>query len=145
FGSWTLLLTQLRAWLQSLLARFRKAAPASARAEEDDLAALRARPELAGTLSVRQIYAHLLKLAGSAGYPRAPPQTPSEYQRFPPPALPALRSELRDITAAYLEARYAPLPPSPLAVQAATAAWRRAELVLVGEIENRKSVVRGAS
>jgi hypothetical protein len=141
FGSWTLLIAQARAWLQSLLARFRKPAPAAAGAGEDDLAALLAYPELAGTLSVRQIYARLLKLAGSAGYPRASYQTPLEYQRFLSTALPTLRSELSDITAAYLEARYAPLPPSAPTVQAATVAWRRAEPVLAGEIESRKSLL----
>jgi hypothetical protein len=131
FGSWGLLVAQVRAWLLSLLARFRKPAPVAAGAKEDDLAALLAYPELAGTLSVRQIYARLLKMAGSAGYPRAAYQTPLEYERFLSTALPSLRSELSDITTAYVQARYGPLPPSALAVQAATAAWRRAEPVLV--------------
>ena len=99
FGSWSLLLSQLRAWLKRLLARFRKPAPALVAAQEDDLAVLRDRPEWAGTLSVRQIYARLLKLAGSAGYPRASYQTPAEYLRLLSAALPDLRSELGDITA----------------------------------------------
>ena len=139
FGSWALLVEQVRAWLQRLLSRFRKSALAPAGAE-DDLAALSAYPELAGTLSVRQMYARLLKMAGSAGYPRASYQTPLEYQRSLSTALPALRAELSDITSAYLEARYSPMPPSPRAVQAATAAWRRAEPLLVGEVERSRNV-----
>jgi len=141
FGSWRLLLAQLRAWLLKLLVRFRKSVPPPATAEEDDLAALQGNPEFAGTLSVRQIYARLLKLAASAGYPRAPYQTPNEYLRFLSTSLPDLRSDLNDITGAYIEARYAPAPTSPLSVQAASAAWRRAEpaLVLVEENAKRKS------
>jgi Domain of unknown function (DUF4129) len=139
FGSWRLLLAQLRAWLLRLLVRFRKPAPAVVTAEEDDLAALQGHLELAGTLSVRQIYAHLLKLAASAGYPRASYQTPIEYLRFLSTALPDLRSDLNDITGAYLEARYAPLPTSLLSVQTASAAWRRAEPALVEESAKRKT------
>jgi hypothetical protein len=137
FGSWSLLVSQLLAWLKRLLARFRKPAPAPIAAQEDDLAVLRGRPEWVGTLSVRQIYARLLKLAGSAGYPRASYQTPTEYLRLLSGALPDLRSELSDITAAYIEARYGPMPASQAEVQAATAAWRRAEPVLVEKSEAR--------
>jgi hypothetical protein len=139
FGSWRLLLAQLRAWLLRLLARFRKSVSPPATAEEDDLAALQGNPEFAGTLSVRQIYARLLKLAASAGYPRASYQTPIEYLRFLSTALPDLRSDLNDITGAYVEARYAPAPTSPISVQAASAAWRRAEPALVEENAKRKS------
>jgi Domain of unknown function (DUF4129) len=130
FGSWSLAMAQLRIWLKRLLARFRRAAPATIAAEEDDLALLQGRAEWVGTLSVRQIYARLLKLAGSAGYPRASYQTPAEYLRLLSGALPDLRAELSEITAAYVEARYGPTPASPAAVQAATTAWRRAEPVL---------------
>jgi hypothetical protein len=137
FGSWSLLLSQLRTWLRRLLARFRKPVPAPIAAQEDDLAVLRDRPEWVGTLSVRQIYARLLKLAGSAGYPRASYQTPAEYLRLLSGALPDLRSELSDITAAYVEARYGPMPASQAAVQAATVAWRRAEPMLVEKLEAR--------
>ncbi len=139
FGSWRLLLAQLRAWLLRLLARFRKPVPPLATVEEDDLVALQGHPEFAGTLSVRQIYARLLKLAASAGYPRASYQTPIEYLRFLSTALPDLRSDLNDITGAYIEARYAPMPTSPLSVQAAGAAWRRTEPALVQENAKRKT------
>jgi hypothetical protein len=140
FGSWSLLVAQMRRWLNRLFARFRKS-PGAGVVELDELAEMRGDPGMAGTLSVRQIYARLLRLAGSMGYPRASYQTPVEYQRFLAAALPDIRGDLDDITAAYLEARYGPIPASPAAVQSATSAWRRAEAVLE-EIRNQKSEVR---
>ncbi|MEO8288075.1 MAG: DUF4129 domain-containing protein [Chloroflexota bacterium] len=139
FGSWSLFVAQVRTWINRLLARFRKPVPATVEAEEDDLAALVGNAEMRGTLSVRQIYARLLKLAGTAGYPRAAYQTPVEYLGFLSAALPNLRGELNDITAAYQEARYGPVPVSPMAVQAAASAWRRAEMVLVEENAKRNA------
>jgi hypothetical protein len=131
FGSWSLLMTQLRRWLDRLLARFRPPRPAAAPAVEDDLALLQGHPEWSGTLSVRQIYARLLRLAAQAGYPRAPQQTPSEYLSTLARAVPNLSTELTAITAAYMEARYGPMPASAPAVHNATEAWRRAEPLLV--------------
>jgi hypothetical protein len=125
-GSWALLVQQMRAWLERLLRRWRPAAIAAATAQEDDLAALRG-PEWSGTLSVRQIYARLQRLAGSLGFPRAPQQTPVEYLSVLSARMPNLRDDFADITAAYLEARYGPLPASGPAVAAATSAWKRAE------------------
>lgn len=131
FGSWVLFMSQVRAWLGRLLARFRPPTTSDGRPmAEDDLAQLQGRPEWSGTLSVRQIYIRLLKMAGTAGYPRAPQQTPVEYLRTLSMALPNLQGELSDITAAYVEARYGPMPASALAVQSANDAWRRAESVL---------------
>jgi hypothetical protein len=141
FGSWSLLMAQLRRWLNRLLARFRKS-PAGGVPERDELAEMRGDPGMAGTLSVRQIYARLLRLAGTVGYPRASYQTPVEYMRFLSSALPNIRSELGDITAAYMDARYGPMPASPEVVQSATLAWRRAETVLE-EVRSQRLEVRG--
>ncbi len=126
FGSWELLKQQALAWLQALLARFRRGKGAEA-APADELAALRGNPEWAGTLSVRQIYARLQTLAAEKGHPRAPQQTPIEYLAVLSGAMPRLRPELAAITSAYLEARYGPLPASASAVLAATNAWKRVE------------------
>lgn len=130
FGSWSLLLQQARDLLNRLLARFRKAPIPQGTAAEDDLAALRGNPEWSGTLSVRQIYAHMQSLAAGLGYPRAPQQTPVEYLLVLSTAMPGLQPDLREITAAYLEARYGRLPASAPAVSAANSAWRRAEPAL---------------
>lgn len=127
FGSWSLLLQQARVLLNRLLARFRKAPIPQGAAIEDDLAALRGSPEWSGTLSVRQIYARLQSLAAGLGYPRAPQQTPTEYMLILSAAMPGLEPDLREITAAYLEARYGRLPASAPIVAAANDAWRRAE------------------
>jgi Domain of unknown function (DUF4129) len=99
-------------------------------AQEDDLAALQGRPEWSGTLSVRQIYARLQRLAATIGYPRAPQQTPIEYLRVLSAAMPNLTNDFTDITAAYLQARYGAVPAPGPAVLAATNAWKRAEPVL---------------
>ncbi len=126
-GSWGLLWQQLRDLLNHLLARFRPKPSIVFQAGQDDLASLAGRPEWSGTLSVRQIYTRLLTLADKVGYPRSPHQTPVEYLGLLSEAMPDLRDDFRAITAAYLEARYGPLPASSPAVLSATNAWSRAE------------------
>jgi hypothetical protein len=129
-GSWALLVQQIKEWLLKLFGRKGKGAEGAARSLEDDLAALTGRAEWGGTLSVRQIYARMQATAGKMGYPRAVQQTPIEYLSVLSGAMPDLRGEFRDITAAYLEARYGPAPASDPAVQAASRAWKRAEAVM---------------
>lgn len=129
-GGWRLLLKQLAARLRAWLARFFPAAASGQPTVEDDLAALRGKPEWSGTLTVRQIYARLQSLAARMGHPRSPQQTPVEYLSVLSGALPDLRPDFVDITAAYLEARYGPLPASAPTVQVANKAWRHAEPAL---------------
>ena len=129
-GSWGLLGQQLRDWIGRLLARLRPRTAEQQGFQVDDLASLAGKPEWSGTLSVRQIYSRLLALAGKVGYPRAPHQTPVEYLGVLSNAMPELRNDFRDITAAYLEARYGPLPASSPAVLSAASAWSRAEPAL---------------
>jgi hypothetical protein len=130
FGSWALFFRQMRDAMARLLARLRRKKPQAGDGAVDELAALRARPEMSGTLSVREIYAYLQRAAATLGYPRAPQQTPTEYLAVLSSAIPDLRRDFSRITAAYIEARYGPLPASLLAVRAATEAWRRAEPAL---------------
>ena len=136
FGSWDLLVAQVKEFFARLLARFRPQQAALAGA--DDLSELWSKPEFSGTLTVRQMYARLLLLAGRAGYPRKPQQTPTEYMRVLSSALPSLKGELADITSAYIEARYGSKPASSGAVQAAATAWRRAEPVLADEVSRQR-------
>jgi hypothetical protein len=126
-GSWGLLAQQLRDFFNRLLARFRPKVTEQASTQVDDLAVLAGRAEWSGTLSVRQIYTRFLALGGTLGYPRAPQQTPVEYLAIVSTAMPSLRDDFRAITAAYLEARYGPLPASSPAVLAATNAWQRVQ------------------
>jgi uncharacterized membrane protein YhdT len=133
FGSWDLLVAQLKELFNRLMARFRPKAAATEGAGEDDIAALWGKPDFVGTLTVRQMYTKLLLLGGRAGYPRRPQQTPIEYMRVLSSALPSLKGEFADITSAYIEARYGNLPASTPAVDAAISAWRRAEPVLLAE------------
>lgn len=127
FGSWELLRAQLQSFLARLLARFRRKRPVAAVTERDDLASLMGRPEWSGTLTIRQIYARLLSAAARVGYPRARSQTPVEYLAVLSSALPTLGHDFRAITAAYLEARYGPLPAPAPVVAEATDAWQRVE------------------
>ncbi|HET9493885.1 MAG TPA: DUF4129 domain-containing protein [Chloroflexia bacterium] len=138
FGSFDLLVAQIKEFFARLLARFRPQETALAGAGEDDMTELWSKPEFSGTLTVRQMYARLLLLAGRAGYPRRPQQTPTEYMRVLTSALPSLQGELADITSAYIEARYGSKPASSGAVQAAATAWRRAEPVLVSEVSRQQ-------
>jgi hypothetical protein len=131
FGSWSLLMTQLRDWLRSLWSRLRRDKSTEGSPTEDGLAALRGRPEWVGTLSIREIYALLQKRAALLGYPRAGHQTPTEYMATLSVALPNVRSDLRTITSAYIQARYGPLPASGPIVVATNDAWQRMEPLLV--------------
>ena len=128
-GSWALFVRQVRQWLMSLFRR-KVAQSGVSGGQVDELAALAGKPEWSGTLTVRQIYAHLQKLAAVAGYSRGPQQTPLEYLRVLQSAMPNLRSDFAAITAAYIEARYGPMPASGPAVRAAEQAWTRAEPTL---------------
>jgi hypothetical protein len=132
-GSWSTVLTQLKDWVLRLLGRKRAAAAAASTGVEDDLAALSAKPEWSGTLSIRQIYAQLQKSAGKLGYPRPIQQTPIEYLQVLSTAMPGVRAELEDITNAYLDARYGPLPASDPVVQSANRAWMRVQAALRAE------------
>ena len=129
-GSWALLRKQVSAWISRLLGRFRPAQPSVAGARMDDLADLQGRPEWSGTLSVRQIYARLQRMAASVGYPRHPEQTPLEYLKVLQRVMPQHRQDFAAITAAYIEARYGPLPASGPAVRSAQEAWKRTEPAL---------------
>lgn len=133
FGSWALVKERFVQWWRTLLARFRPQQAPSTAIQADELAAMRGNPDWSGTLSVRQIYAHMQSLAARRGYPRAPQQTPAEYLAVLSRAMPHLRADLAGITSAYTEARYGPLPASAPAVLAATEAWKRAEAILKRE------------
>lgn len=80
---------------------------------------------LLAALSIRHIYANLVRLAAGLGYPRAPAQTPYEYLDTLYQALPNARSEAAMITDAYVRAHYGQLPDTPEALQRIRDAWNR--------------------
>jgi hypothetical protein len=88
------------------------------------LAALRG-DEGGSALSIRQVYAALLRRGESLGFPRRLDQTPYEYLRDLDKALPAQAGELSQITEAYVHVRYSPMPAAPGVLQAVRQAWQR--------------------
>ncbi|MHB0875422.1 MAG: DUF4129 domain-containing protein [Anaerolineae bacterium] len=76
---------------------------------------------------VRRAYRQLLTLAEGRGLQRGRGQTPWAYGAYLSRAMPELDEPLMDLTRAYVVARYAPLPPTPDTVGAATSALQRIE------------------
>ena len=76
-------------------------------------------------VSVRRIYANLLRLAKDAGYPRAPSQTPYEYLGTLYHALPGSEADVQVITEAYVNAHYGQVPDTREELQQIREAWER--------------------
>jgi hypothetical protein len=76
-------------------------------------------------ISIRRIYANLVRLATSAGYPRLESQTPNEYLETLHEALPSNAADLDLITGAYVEAHYGQVPDSQEDLQRIHDAWER--------------------
>jgi hypothetical protein len=76
-------------------------------------------------ISVRRIYANLLRLAKDAGYPRAPSQTPYEYLLTLYHALPGSEADVQVITEAYVNAHYGQVPDTREDLQQIREAWER--------------------
>jgi Domain of unknown function (DUF4129) len=76
-------------------------------------------------ISIRRIYANLVRLATERGYPRASAQTPYEYLVTLHQALPGGEAETTLITNAYVNAHYGKLPDTPGELQQIRDAWYR--------------------
>jgi hypothetical protein len=76
-------------------------------------------------ISIRRIYANLVRLAAEAGYPRAETQTPYEYLRTLYQALPGSDADVAAITEAYVNAHYGNVPDSREALQDIHDCWER--------------------
>jgi hypothetical protein len=76
-------------------------------------------------ISIRHIYANLVRLASEAGYPRAAAQTPYEYLDVLRRAFPEGQVETALITNAYVRAHYGELPDTPAELQRIRDAWQR--------------------
>jgi hypothetical protein len=84
---------------------------------------------LLSALSIRRIYANLVRLAARNGYPRPASRTPFEYLALLYEAFPGLDDELQTITQAYVEAHYGQLPDSREELQHIRDAWHRVRRV----------------
>ena len=76
-------------------------------------------------ISIRRIYANLVRLATERGYPRASAQTPYEYLVTLHQALPGSDAETTLITNAYVNAHYGKLPDTPEELQQIRDAWHQ--------------------
>jgi hypothetical protein len=83
-------------------------------------------------VSIRRIYANLVRLAARAGYPRARSETPYEYLATLRRALPGSEAEVRIITEAYVNAHYGQVPDTREELERIRACWER---VRAGERE----------
>ena len=78
-------------------------------------------------ISIRRIYANLVRLATEAGYPRPSSQTPYEYLEALHQALPGTlqRADVALITEAYVNAHYGQVPDSREDLQRIRDCWER--------------------
>lgn len=76
-------------------------------------------------VSIRRIYANLVRLATESGYPRAKAQTPYEYLQTLNKALPGSKEDLEVITDAYVNAHYGQVPDSREELQRIRDCWER--------------------
>ena len=76
-------------------------------------------------VSIRRIYANLMRLAADAGYPRRQAQTPYEYLETLYQALPGCEEDVTVITEAYVLAHYGQVPESPEELQRIRGRWER--------------------
>ncbi len=102
----------------------------AARATVPRLPTLGRAPALTPREQVRQYYLRVLQRAEAHGFPRRPPQTPSEYDAALAPALPAAHPDMARLTRAFEEARYSAHPVGPAEADAALAAGKQVEAAL---------------
>jgi hypothetical protein len=76
-------------------------------------------------VSIRRIYANLVRLATEGGYPRAEAQTPYEYLQTLCKAWPGSQEDLEVITDAYVDAHYGQVPDTREELQRIRECWQR--------------------
>ena len=76
-------------------------------------------------ISIRRIYANLVRLATNVGYPRSRAQTPYEYLKVLYEALPNSHEDVTVITEAYVNARYGQVPDTREELQRIRDCWDR--------------------
>lgn len=76
-------------------------------------------------ISIRRIYANLVRLATEVGYPRAKAQTPYEYLPVLHRALPGSQDDIAVITEAYVQSHYGQVPDTREELQRIRDCWDR--------------------
>ncbi|MFH1003039.1 MAG: DUF4129 domain-containing protein [Chloroflexota bacterium] len=104
------LLKKLWLWLTSLFTRWWR----------------RPRPAEEPLISIRALYRHLLRWSARQGIARAPTQTPLEHLERLEDRFPQQQDDLKQLTEAYLLARYSQKPISPEEFDRVKKAWQRA-------------------
>lgn len=80
---------------------------------------------LYAAISVRYIYANVVRLAERRGYPRAQAQTPHEFLPALVQAFPGRASDLQAITEAYVRVHYGEVPSTMQEIESLRARWNR--------------------
>ncbi len=111
-----LLKAQLAGWLRGRGGRGAAEPEPYARISGDD-----------SRVRVRRTYQALLAWAAARGLPRQPGLTPEDYARVLAGVYPAQRAQFAEITAAYYDARYSPLPVPAARAEGAEAAWQQVQ------------------
>jgi hypothetical protein len=78
-------------------------------------------------VSIRRIYANLVRLATDSGYPRAKAETPYEYLQTLHTAFPGSNEDLNVITDAYVNAHYGQVPDGREELQRIRDCWERVQ------------------
>lgn len=102
--------------------------------EMADLSRLGVR-RLFAALTIRRIYAQMTRLAAEAGYPRAPSQTPYEYQATLGQVMPGCVGEIGVVTAAYVAIHYGELPETQEELARVRASWH----TIKAELESKRA------
>jgi hypothetical protein len=91
-------------------------------------------------ISIRRIYANLVRLATAAGYPRAETQTPYEYLRTLYKALPGSDADVAAITVAYVNAHYGNVPDNREDLQEIHDCWERVRARQAERLKSKTSL-----
>jgi hypothetical protein len=81
--------------------------------------------ELYAAISIRYIYANMVRVAAAAGYPRHAASTPFEYLGLLRQPFADVESEMRRITDAYVAVHYGEAPSTLAELQEIRSAWDR--------------------
>ena len=81
--------------------------------------------QLLSAITIRRIYANLVRLATRAGYPRLDSQTPYEYRTTLQEVFPGREQDVALITDAYVSAHYGQLPDNREELQQIRDCWDR--------------------
>jgi hypothetical protein len=118
-------------WSPSSLARDLKALLQAGREQIGGIADLVDRfglgARLLRALTIRRVYANLVRLATEHGHPRYKTQTPYEYKGTLYEALPGCDADVDTITEAYVRAHYGEVPDTREEVERIRTCWKRVQ------------------